>query len=166
MIFITDTCFWRHIRDIQEDIGIDLRPFVFRVQWGLTEQVLQELQRFQIAQEYLEQNYLVVPVSSIELRQIRKKYEFLTDFDEPDQTLFLSAVRDGNIVLTDDRDLYRACLSIGVKSLLLPQFCLALVLEGVMDKRSVHRIIRHWENRGRFKKKELARIKEELQKIR
>ena len=166
MIFLTDTCFWRHFRDIQDDIDIDLRPFVFRVQWGLTNEVLLELNRFQIPQEYLQREYMLVPVSPNELSKTRQKYDFLKDFDEADQTLFISGLRDGNIILTDDRELYRACLSIGIKTLLLPQFCLSLVKEGVMDKRSVNRIIRHWETRKRFKKKELARIKQELQEIR
>ncbi len=41
-----------------------------------------------------------------------------------------------------------------------------MVKEGVLDKRSVNRIIRHGENINRFQKQELNRIKAELQEIR
>ena len=43
MIFLTDTCFWRHLFDLFSFGKIDLREFMVKFKWGLTKKVLNEI---------------------------------------------------------------------------------------------------------------------------
>jgi rRNA-processing protein FCF1 len=166
MIFLTDTCFWKHIEEIHLHKKIDLRPSISLYKWGITLSVKQELTHFEIEEFLKIDEAFLIPVSDKEIKKYQQQYPFFIEYDIADQTLMVVAIRDRCPILTDDRSLFRAARSIGIEALLLPHFCLFLIKEGQISKRDVAQIIKFWEESKRFKLKELKKFKAELQAIR
>ena len=166
MLFLVDTCFWKHIQDVFLETTIDLRLVFQRFRWGTTFLVVKELHNYHLDAFFPHQDHYLIPVSSEELSQSLKTLPFLREFDQADQSLIVAALRDHHPILTDDHSLFRTGLSLGIEIMLLPHFSLFLVRAGEIDKRTVSRLLKFWEQHESFKKKELNEFKNELQQIR
>ena len=148
------------------DIKLDLRPIVSLYKWGITVAVEEELVHFRVEKFIKLEDAFMIPISEKELEYYRQKYSFFTEYDLADQTLMAASIRDKCPLLTDDRSQYRTARSIGVDAMLLPHFCLLLVRDGNIDKRSVRQMIKFWEKTKKFKVRTLKMVKAELQAIR
>ncbi|NMC04667.1 MAG: hypothetical protein GYA24_05615 [Candidatus Lokiarchaeota archaeon] len=166
MMFITDTCFWMHVRELFTELGIDLRPLLCKVRWGVTEQVKKEIEARRATSFFPETEGFLIPVSDDELDAFQKRTPTISQFDEADQTLILVAVRDHGIVLTDDGAVYIECQCMGVDVMMLPQLCIGLAKDGQLDKNDVYKMLRSWDENGRFAKKFIKELKADLQTIR
>ncbi len=166
MLFLTDTCFWLHLQDLAVHGNLDFRPYLSPYRWGITPQVLQEIEWHQLDPFFPRAEAFVVPLTQGEIEAGQKRYPTIVNLDLADQTLFFAAIRDESILLTDDGDLYLESQGSNVEVLLLPQFCLRLAREGDIDKSEVYRAIRYWEQRRLFRQKEIKKWKAELAQIR
>jgi hypothetical protein len=166
MMLITDTCFWMHLREIHEGLGVDLRLVLNKVRWGLTDEVKEEIKERRAADFIPEGQGFLIPVSDDEMEAFCKRSPTIKQFDLADQTLIVVATRDHGIVLTDDGGLYIECQGLGIDVLMLPQLCINLARNGQLDKNDVYKMLRFWEQKGRFPKKFIKELKSELQAIR
>jgi hypothetical protein len=166
MMLITDTCFWMHLRELHEGLSVDLRPVLNRVRWGITADVKEEIKERRAADFIPEGQGFLIPVSDDEMKAISKRSPTITQLDLADQTLIVVATRDHGIVLTDDGGLYIECQGLGIDVLMLPQLCINLARSGQLDKNEVYKMLRFWEQKGRFPKKFIKELKSELQAIR
>ncbi len=165
MFLLTDTCFWTHLKDLSENVDIDLKPILNKFRWGFTEEVQTELSRQKLFPFVPVDQAFIVPINEQELSRLRKKAPLIEEFDLADQTLIVSAERDNSIVLTDDGELFMQLLALNMKTLSLPLFCLALVKWDFIEKRVVSRALRYWEDTGRYASKDIKKWKTILQQI-
>ncbi len=166
MMLITDTCFWMHVREIHEGLGFDLRPVLNKVRWGLTAEVKEEIKERRAVDFIPEGQGFLIPVSNDELEGFSRRSPTIKEFDLADQTLIVVATRDRGIVLTDDGGLYIECQGLGIDVLMLPQLCVSLARSGQLDKNDVYKMLRFWEQKGRFPKQFIKELKVDLQAIR
>ena len=163
MLFLTDTCFWKHIQEIYDGITLDLRHIIKNYKWGITEEVKKELSHFELGNFFPIEECYIVPISEIELQSYQSKYNFFAEYDLADQTLMVASLRDQYLLLTDDRSLYRTSLSVNIKSMLLPHFLIFLLKNGDMNKNQIAKILKFWESIKRFKKGEIKSFNLQLQ---
>lgn len=166
MLFLTDTCFWSHVKELYDDETIDLRPTLNLFRWGITEAVKSEINRRQLGHFIPFDKATLITLSEEELNVTRKQVQTLSEFDLADQTLIVAGLRDKSVVLTDDGELYMECIVLNIDTMLLPQFCLSLVKNGAMDKTIIFKALRFWESTGKYSKKFIKKWKETLREIR
>ena len=165
MIFLIDTCFWSHIKDLYDSNIIDLYPIINQFKWGLTEEIKKEIMHFRLDQYIHLNDAYSIPVSKTELENYQKIYFPIKNFDIADQTLIIAGKRDNLTVLTDDGALYMECLAQKIDSFLLPNFSIILVKYGDLEKNSMFKMLRFWEKTKRYSKLQLKRWKSLLQSI-
>jgi len=166
MFFLTDTCFWSHVKDLHENDIIDLRPVLDSLNWAITDEVSLEIDRQKLGSFFPHEHAIIIPVTNEQLENTKKQIPTIGEFDIADQTLIVVGRKDEQVVLTDDGELYMECIALGIQTMLLPQFCLSLTLNGMMDKTVVFRALRFWETTRRYSLKFIKKWKNELKEIR
>ena len=166
MLFLTDSCFWLHARELMASAGIDLRPIMTRFRWGITAAVRGELVHHDASGFVSLEDAFIVPVSTGELERALHRVPGLSEFDTADQTLIVAANRDTSTILTDDGGLLMFSQAIGVNALLLPQFFLSTAKAGLLQKNTVYKALRVWDAAGRYKASFLKAWRRELAEIR
>ncbi|MEX2714836.1 MAG: hypothetical protein Q6353_010480 [Candidatus Sigynarchaeum springense] len=163
--FLTDTCFWTHVKDVYDFLQLDLRMTLNKFRWGTTRAILDEIKARNLSDfVHVEQGYLV-PVSDAELASTRHKLPMIEGLDFEDQTLIVAALREHAVILTDDGALFLECQASGLEAMNLPHFCLRLARDGILDKNMAYRMLEHWEETGRFAARFIKKWKKELQAI-
>jgi hypothetical protein len=165
MLFLTDTCFWTHLKELSTNTSVDLRKIMSSFKWGITREVSKEISYFNVGEYFPKEESYLVPISKKELNSVKKKYPFIKELDIADQTLIVAALRDNGIILTDDGDLFMFSDSISIKVLLLPHFFLSLVKSNYLKKNQAYKALRFWEEIGRYKRNYIKKWKIELQNI-
>jgi len=165
MFLLTDTCFWTHLKELSDNVDIDLRPVLNKFRWGFTDEVQTELSHQKLFPFVPVDQAFIVPIVEDELLFFKKKAPLIEEFDLADQTLIVSAERDNSIVLTDDGELFMQLLAMNLEAFSLPLFCLAMVKWDIIEKRVVSRALRYWEEKGRYVIKDIKKGKIILQQI-
>ena len=166
MILLTDTCFWTHLFDLYSFGKIDLRKFLKYFKWGLTEEVLNEINALKIENFFPKSDSFIIPLNKIELTNFLSKYPFLSELDMADQTLVATAYRNKLTILTDDGGLFMVSQALGISTLKLPHFCLLLTKEGLIKKNLIFRILEYWKSLNRYLNQDLKKWDLILQNIR
>ena len=165
MIAYTDTCFWSHTKEIYDSLSLDIRLLLSEFKWGMTNAVEQEIIYHKLDKFLPNDQMLKIPITESEIDHFIGKYPSLSEFDLADQTLIVVGKRDEGIILTDDGDLFVQCQIFNIKALLLPQFLLFLVQNGNLKKTEVYRCIRFWEQKHRYKVRDLKKWSKILSEI-
>lgn len=165
MLYLIDTCFWKHCEFLFEKTKIDLRIVLQNLRWGYTNQIKKEYLNYNLQKFIPLKSGYLIPISDEEIdhNQIRKP--FIKIFDLPDQTLAFVAERDNAVLLTDDSDLLFEVLSWGINCYRLPVYCLKLVEIGLIKKKTVAQSLRFWEENGLYEKQDIRNWKSNLQQI-
>ncbi len=165
MIVLIDTCFWLHIKEVYDEVHLDLRFSLRNFKWGYTNKVKEEYGNYHLQNFVPIDEGFQVPISEQEMRLFQEQFPFIQQYDLPDQTLALCTHRDKSILLTDDGGLLMEIEELGLQGFLLPTFSLLMVEAGVMTKNSFAKMLKFWEKMGSYSLKHLKRWKHELQKI-
>jgi hypothetical protein len=166
LILLTDTCFWSHTKSLHDGGILDAREYVDTFRWGYTPAVQKEIRHFQLDDFARADKAIVFPVSKEERQALAKRSPSAAELDDADQELIITCQREQGIIISDDSEFLMECASLGVQAISLPVFFLKLVEAGEIDKRSVARCFKFWEDQRRYKVKQLARWRKELQEIR
>jgi hypothetical protein len=162
MQFATDTCFWMHIREIYEEIHIDLRPTINHFLWGVTNEVQKEMIHFRLGTFIPFSEANLIPIDMSDFGKFLTLNSFLKEYDNADQTLLYSCQRDKNILLTDDGGLYLEAQSYNIDVLDLPQFCIYLIRDGLLPKKKINLLFKFWEINKYYDEKKIQRYKKEV----
>jgi len=165
LILLTDTCFWSHAKSLHDGGILDARVYLATFRWGYTPAVQKEIKHFKLDDYARADTAIVFPVSKDERQAFAKQSPAATDLDDADQELIITCQREQGLILSDDGEFLMECAAIGVRAISLPVFFLKLVESGDLDKRSVARCLKFWEDQHRFKLKQLARWRKGLQEI-
>lgn len=165
MILLIDTCFWSHAKDLHDGGIIDTREFLDTFRWGYSPAVQKEIQHFKLGDFARADKAIVFPVSTEERKVFEKRSPTAASLDDADQELIIASQREHGMILSDDGEFLMECAAMNVPAISLPVFLLRLVEQGSMDKRSVARCLKFWEDQNRYKKKQIARWRKELQGI-
>jgi rRNA-processing protein FCF1 len=159
MYFITDTCFWSHLKELEIRTNVNLRELINQFRWGFPQSVIEELSARSILEWINLEEAYIYPLSKKEQEIAIKKYPFLKDFDYADQEVIFIAKRDNSIILTDDGGLASTALSMGIDFLRVPDFILFLFQNSFIDKHIYSHIFKQISKMKRYKEKELKRWK-------
>ncbi len=161
-----DTSAWSHSKVLNDEKILDIRPIlrVFRV--GVTKEILKELLPYHLDEFSSPQELYVVPLSQHDWEQGVKRYPTLGELDRADQTLMIVALRDRNLLVTDDGDLFLERQALGLDVFRLPSFFLKLARDNFLSKTAVYQCPRFWEEQESYKNRDLTRWKTALQAIR
>jgi hypothetical protein len=165
MIFLTDTCFWSHLKLLFDNSIYDFRDFFELNNWGLTEEVIKEMKHYKLDTFVDIKQASIIPINQKEYDSILDHYPFLKEFDKADQTLIIASQKLNEPILTDDGDLYLNCLSMKIICFLLPLFCLNQCRNGGISKKIMYRCLDFWESHELYKKREINKWYKELQAI-
>jgi hypothetical protein len=165
MILLIDTCFWSHTKHLHDANVLDIREYIVAFRWGYTLAVQKEIEHFELDDFIHADMAIMFPVSVDERQHAFKQAPSITELDDADQELIIACRRESGLILSDDGEFLMECAALGLPAISLPVFLLKLVQNGDMDKRTVSRCLKFWEEHHRFKLKQLARWKKELQSI-
>ncbi len=165
MLFLIDTCFWLHVRQLHRVLRIDLREVIKHFRWGYTGAVAAEYENYNLGEFIPLTEAYLIPVSDAELEAFETGFPVITEYDPADRTLALCAKRDGSAVLTDDGGLALELDTMGLLGFRLPPFCLWLVEHNFLRKNSVAKMLRFWEETGAYEKREIGAWRAALQEI-
>jgi hypothetical protein len=165
MIILIDACFWSHSKQLFDANILDIRKYILAFRWGYTLAVQQEIEHFELDDFIRADNAIMFPVSASERQHTFKLAPSITELDDADQELIIACRRERGLILSDDGEFLMECAALGLPTISLPVFLLKLVENGDMDKRTVSRCLKFWEENHRFKLKQLAWWKKELQSI-
>lgn len=146
-----------HLKELYESLKLDLRPLFSDFRWGITAEIEKELEHYQLGSFFSWRQGYQVPVSEQEIDHFQQMFPTIKEYDLADQTLLIVGKRDHAIILTDDGGLYLECQAMGIRTLLLAQFLLALARDGALEKSEVYRALRFWESVGRYPKREIKK---------
>jgi len=163
VILFADTCFLSHMQDITEAQIYDFRGLWSQFRWGITPDIEKELDHYNIFDFFPKIDAYIIPVNANEIANTFNRYPTLSHFDRADQSLITAAIQENGIVLTDDGDLLIECITIGIRAMSLPVFCLDLVKTELLSKREYYQLLVFWETHHRYAKKDLRRWKKQLQ---
>ncbi len=166
MILLTDTCFWSHAKQLHDAKVLDMREHIAAFRWGYTLAVQKEIKHFELDDFVRADRAIMFPVSAGERQNARTQAPSITELDDADQELIIACRRERGLILSDDGEFLMECAALDLPAISLPVLLLKLVENGTMDKRTVARCFKFWEDNHRFKLKQLARWKKELQSIR
>jgi hypothetical protein len=166
MILLIDTCFWSHAKQLHDAKILDPRECIAAFRWGYTIAVQEEIQHFKLDDFVHADKAIMFPVSAGERQNTIKHAPSIAELDDADQELIIACRREGGLILSDDGEFLMECGALDLPAISLPVFLLKLAENGHVDKRSVVRCLKFWEEHHRFKLKQLARWKKELQSIR
>jgi hypothetical protein len=166
VVLLIDTCFWSHAKSLHEGGILDARKYLDAFRWGYTPAVQKEVRHFQLDDFARADKAIVFPVSKEEFQALVNRSPTAAELDDADQELIITCKREHGMILSDDGEFLMECAAIGVQAISLPVFLLKLVEAGGIDKRSVARCIKFWDDQHRYKHKQLARWRKELQEIR
>jgi hypothetical protein len=165
LIILIDTCFWSHAKGLHDGGIIDARRYLDAFRWGYTPAVQKEIRHFHLDDFARADKAIIFPASKEERQALAKRSPTAADLDDADQERIITCQREQGLILSDDGEFLMECASMGVQAFSLPVFLLRLVEAGVIDKRSVARCFKFWEDQHRYKAKQIARWKKELQEI-
>jgi hypothetical protein len=151
------------MRDITEAQIYDFRELWAKFRWGITPDIQKELYYFKVFEFFPRTIAYVIPVSNDEIATTITQYPILKHFDDADQSLITAAIREAGIILTDDSDFLMECITIGIRAMSLPAFCLGLVKSELLSKTECYHLLMFWETHHRYAKKDLKRWKKQLQ---
>ncbi len=100
--------------------------------------------------------------------QERKEYIIkfnLETLDPADQVLFITGIRDGSMIISNDRDLLLQCQAYNIEAHYLWSFLSNLVSIGIMKKNTFYKCYHYWDVKKRFDKKTLNRIKKRFHNL-
>jgi hypothetical protein len=161
-MFIVDTCFWLHLQDLYAEIKFDIRTIIQKFQWGYSELLKTEYFHFHLDQFIPMDSGYIFPLNTNSLSNYQAKYPAIQELDDADQSIFILGKRDDHIVLTDDSELLMECLGNNIQALRLGPFLLFLAKHGFLSKNPVFKLLKHWETRGTYQKRDLNRWKKDL----
>ncbi|MHA1675380.1 MAG: hypothetical protein ACTSYI_17350 [Promethearchaeota archaeon] len=164
MKFITDTCFWSHVKVLTHKTPMDIRPVFHKISWGITKEIASELNYFSLTQDIPLEEAIIFPVPRKELEKFARKYE-IKHLDKADQEILFVSKHQNTILLTDDGELFLESTSLKLDTLRLPGFILLLVSASYLSKNQALKCFNYWEKAGSYKKRELSKYKMKLQKI-
>ena len=166
-MFLTDTCFWNHIRFLYQETNkkIDFRKIIYQYRWGITKEILKEIQNYQL-NSFIDINGAVkITISENEWKTFTRKYSFLSDLDRADQSLLLVAQREKAVILSDDGELFLESQALKIDCLLLPLFLIQQIRMGMISKKNFNQCLRFWEKRRSYAKKQIEKWKGILTEI-
>jgi len=164
-MFIIDTCFWNHIRELFETIEIDLRPLIQQLNWGFTDALMKEYQNYELDKFISLESGVMFPITERTFSDILQKNPTIKELDLSDQTIYVSAIRLDLIVLSDDGELIMECLGTNIKAFRLPSFMLFLAESGKIKKKEVKQALNFWKLHNLYKLSELKKWETYLMKI-
>ncbi len=155
MLYLTDTCFWKHAHLLFEDTSVDIRALLNRYRWGYSLEIKKELLHYRLTNFLSQDEAHLIPISTKDWQIFNSKYPYLQDFDKPDQSLILIALRDQNVILTDDGSLFIEAKALHISSFLLPLFLINQVKFGYCSKKKLNQCLRFWEIHGLYAKRDI-----------
>jgi hypothetical protein len=159
MIFLVDTCFWSHIEILYNEGQIDLQPVLEHYQWGMTIDVKNELEHHNLM-EFIPQNQAqLIPINEKEWSLFLRRYPFLEEYDKADQSLLLVAIKDTDIILTDDNALFLEADALGLPVFLLPLFVINQSRNNIITKKLARKCLNFWEKFELYPKREIKKWK-------
>ncbi len=166
MFLLMDTSAWSYSRVLNDEKILDIRPTLRVIRVGLTEEILKEFLSYHLDEFYSPQELYIVPLSQHDWEQDIKRYPTLGELDRADQTVLIVTLRDRNLLVTDDGDLFLEGQALGLDLFRLPTFFLKLARDNFLSKTAVYQCLRFWEEQGSYKNRDLTRWKIALQAIR
>jgi hypothetical protein len=166
MIFLIDTCFWNHCKELHEASIWDFRDLLPRFRWGYTSAVLDEIHHHQLDDYVPVDSAMVVPANAAELTSLRRFDPIVAEFDPADQSLMVAGRRERGLVLTDDAPLELECMALGIASFRLPAFLLQLICDDFLKKTIFSRCLRLWDETGRYRKIDLKKWRNAFDSLR
>ena len=166
MIILTDTCFWSHSKEIHDAGILDIREILLEYRWGYTPSVQEEINYWGLDDFIKESIAIMFPVSQKEIQSLTSQDPLLESLDQADQELLIACRRESGLILSDDGELLMEATAAVLPALSLPVFILKNTEEGTIEKRMMARCLKLWEDKHRYKKKQISRWGKELQEIR
>ena len=157
-----------HGRELFQNLRIsnlDIRVILSKMRWGVSRDVLNEIQHLKIEPFFPTLDAYIVPLTSNEITTFQKRLPSIKYLDSADISLLTIALRDGDVVLSDDGGLIAECDALHIPYFKLPTFLLNLVVNNQLSKRDAYRAYRFWEKEGRYNLQEIKKVKEALQKL-
>ena len=165
LIFLTDTCFWTHTNELNENNIWNINEILFSFRVCTTDAVKKEIIHFKLDKFVPLDRIFIISVST---QDFAENSNNLPDIDEADQSLIIAARKNPNekpIILSDDGELISEIIQTGMLGMRPPVFILMLIKWGLVTKNLGARCLKFWEKVGRFKKRELIKWKNELKMI-
>ena len=164
-MFLIDTCFCSHLKEIYDQEKIDLRSYLFNFPLGITEDLRKELEHFDLFEFIPFDKFYLISYSTSDFSNFQIDHVIIKNFDLADQGLLFLGKRDNGIILSDDYDLMVEASTLGLKVLRLPSFCLYLFKENILPKKIFNQILHFWDINHLYSLKELDRIKKEMHNL-
>ncbi|UYP47532.1 hypothetical protein NEF87_003817 [Candidatus Lokiarchaeum ossiferum] len=157
MLLFLDTCALLEINRLtkEEKIHFEQNLEAFRI--GVTAELLKEYHHYQL--NSLIQIDFTVEISEEERQKYVNQY-LLHHLDQADQELFITGHRDLSVIISNDRDLILQCQAHQINCDYLWSFLLGLVRADLLSKNIFYKCFHNWEQRKRYDKKVLAKIKQ------
>ena len=162
MLFLTDTCFWDHAKELATEGLLDIRPIMQKFRWGYPKSVWDEIIHWELDDFVPRECAMIVPIIQSELETFSNEAG-IAYLDLADQEIVYSAKKDGFAVLSDDGGLVMECQGLAIEVLRLPDFIIFLVHNSMLEKREATRCIKFWEKSGRYALKYLKNYHQDLQ---
>lgn len=157
MQLLLDTCALKDIFNIEKVEKIDLFSILNRFRIGYTDELEKEYLNYGFDSKKI--NYIFkVLISEQERQDYISKFNLET-LDPADQDLFITGIRDGSMVISNDRDLILQCQAYNIEAYYLWSFLSNLVTMELMKKNTYYKCYHYWDVKKRFDKKTLNRIK-------
>ncbi len=161
-IIFFDTCALLEMREITHLYGIpDFRLIMTKFKWGITEELKKEYCNYKLDEFIAFKGGYLVPIS------LDKKAEFISNYilesiDKADQDLLFLAYQDKTIIISNDTDVMFPAESLGLNALYFWEFCIQLVKTNLLSKNEYLKCWKFWEQRKRYKKSRLKKMKEAI----
>lgn len=165
MLFLTDTCFWSHVNELNENNIWNIKEILSFFRICTTDAVKKEIIHYKLEKFVPLDKIFMIPVSQ---QDFAENLNILPDIDEADQSLIIASRKNPNekpIILTDDGELLAELIQTRIPGMRLPVFILMLIRCGLVSKNIGVNCLKFWEKVGRYKKKELLKWKNELKII-
>ncbi|MHA1611749.1 MAG: hypothetical protein ACTSYU_06835 [Promethearchaeota archaeon] len=158
-IVFFDTCALLEMREITRLYdNPDFRLIMGEFKWGLTEELREEYCNYKLDEFFhLKEGYLV-PISAV------KKGKFISNFvlesiDKADQDLLFLSNQDKSIIISNDSDVMIPAESLGLNAFFFWEFCIHLVKINLLSKKEYQKCWKYWEQRKRYTKARLKKMK-------
>lgn len=157
MQVIVDVTAWMQLNFLVKEKRFDLRPFLDKYDWIITPQIQSELKEYQLESFLPTLGEHRIDISDEEIQQEIKSFELEENIDWADFSCLILAKKQEAVILTDDGALFLYALYLKIPVIRLPHFLLKLVRDGILPRTDMSWILRFWENRQFYSKKEISR---------
>ncbi len=161
-IVFFDTCALLEMREITRLYGNpDFRLIMGAFKWGMTEELKEEYSNYNLDKFiHLKEGYLV-PISAVKKEKFISKY-VLESIDKADQDLLFLSHQDKMTIISNDADVMIPAESLGLNAFFFWEFCIQLVKVRILSKNDYLKCWKYWEQRKRYKKSRLKKMKEAI----